>query len=147
MYYSLRDIRSESSMCWNSAELPTALDRHSCSVTSIMAKYSILPGGSITSTFADTMLPYRHAPITVVPMAIAHVTSTNKAYFPHSIYENHRITYMRVTTTYSTSRTSPPRRCVACLACPPQSSSASDGCQTGTQSCRTSAKCCASRGS
>lgn len=72
--YSLRDIRSESSMCWNSAELPTALERHSCSVTSMMAKYSILLGGSISSTFDDTMSPYRQAAITVVPMDMAQVT-------------------------------------------------------------------------
>lgn len=70
----LRDIFRVSSMCWNSAELPTALDRHNCSVTIIMAKYSKLLRGSSSRMLGVTELPYRYAATIVVTAAIKHVT-------------------------------------------------------------------------
>lgn len=51
------EIFSQSSTCWNNAECPTALERHSCSVTSNMAKYRDLLRGKISRTFAVAVVP------------------------------------------------------------------------------------------
>lgn len=47
-----------SSMFWNIAELPTACDKHNCSVTKRMAAYSKLLLGNISNRFGAVDIPY-----------------------------------------------------------------------------------------
>lgn len=67
-----------SSRFWKSAELPTACDKHNCTVTNNVATYNKLLAGNISNTFAAVDIPYWFAANIVVTTDNVQVAKNQK---------------------------------------------------------------------
>lgn len=88
-------MRKYSSMFWKSAELPTAWDKHNCTVTSKIVAYSKLPLGNISNTFGAVDKPYWYAVNIVVITDKVHVAKEIFEIFWPKLNHQRKINFLR----------------------------------------------------